>query len=425
MLKFILNKKKDQYIIDFDILVEPEITKFKEFKQFLNLFLSKKDTSIIKNDKKEIKQIAGNLSSFLEIIDEVFPNNLAKNQKELLSYYLSKNPSHKQGLEINFHQKPFDSPFRYWSFILKQDNFIDYFFNRINWYAGPKNEFVTSFPLHVDIESSSSCNMNCPMCYRSGLKETGHMDMDLFKKAVDECAEHNIFSIRLSWRGETLSHPRIKEMIAYSTKKIKNVSFLTNAFYLNDDIIDCLIENKVSYIAVSFDGIDNIYETIRYPAKFEENYQKLNTLISKRNAQKSNLPQIRLCTIWPAIKENPQAYYDRMKYVSDYIVQNPYINFAGPMTIKKDFICQYPWERIVIAFNGKTQCCTGWNADDIILGNIKDMTIYKMWHSDMMNQIRKIHKNGKRMDLNSCAKCRHGSVGDPNVNIYEIIKRKY
>ena len=114
-----------------------------------------------------------------------------------------------------------------------------------------------------------------------------------------------------------------------------------------------------------------------------------------------------------------------MKKVSDYIVYNPYINFKGPMQIKPDFICQYPWERIVIAFNGKAQCCTGWNAADIILGNVKDNTIYEMWNSDLMNKIRDKHAECRRMEFNSCANCRHGSKGEPNIEISEIVERRF
>ena len=114
-----------------------------------------------------------------------------------------------------------------------------------------------------------------------------------------------------------------------------------------------------------------------------------------------------------------------MKKVSDYIVCNPYINFKGPMKRKPEFICQYPWERIVIGFNGQTQCCTGWNADDIILGNIEDSSIYQMWHSDQMNNIRKIHTAECRMDLSSCANCRHGAQGDPDISIWEIAERRF
>ena len=57
---------------------------------------------------------------------------------------------------------------------------------------------------------------------------------------------------------------------------------MTNAFYINDDMIDCFIENQVSYVAVSFDGIGKIYESIRHPAKFRESYQKLTMLKNKK-----------------------------------------------------------------------------------------------------------------------------------------------
>jgi radical SAM protein with 4Fe4S-binding SPASM domain len=188
---------------------------------------------------------------------------------------------------------------------------------------------------------------------------------------------------------------------------------------------DCFIECGVSYIAVSFDGIGETYEAIRHPAKFSENNQRLAYLQERKKIRRKHLPQIRLCTIWPAIKDNPTAYTETMSKVSDYIVCNPYINFKGPMKLKPTFICQYPWERIVIAYNGNAQCCTGWNADDIILGNTEETPIGEMWHGTTMHRIRQLHAAGKRMELSSCANCRHGSESDPDINISDIIDRRY
>ncbi len=217
----------------------------------------------------------------------------------------------------------------------------------------------------------------------------------------------------------------IKEMISYSSARIKNVSFLTNAFFLDTEMIDCFIASGLSYVAVSFDGINKTYESIRHPAKFDENYQRLANLKDRKKETGSKLPQVRLCTIWPAIKSDPDAYTQTMGEVSDYMVCNPYINFKGPMSVKEDFICQYPWERIVIGFDGQTQCCTGWNATDIMLGNIKETTIKEMWHSDLMNEIRKVHAQGRRMELESCASCRHGSESQTDMDIWDIVKRRY
>jgi radical SAM protein with 4Fe4S-binding SPASM domain len=359
-------------------------------------------------------------------IENALPGKDAAFQLEVLDrLFESGGVEQGEGLQVNFHQNPFDTPERFWRFHLSQGNFTSFVFNRVNWYMAPKNQITTPFPLHVDLESASTCNMNCPMCYRRGLKETGQMDMELFKKLVDECAAEGVFSIRLSWRGETLTHPRIKEMIAYACERIPNVSFLTNAFFIDEGMAECFIDCGVSYVAVSFDGIGEIYEKVRAPASFEENRLRLERLKRMRDGNGSRLPQIRLCTIWPAVKDNPEAYTEAMRPVSDYMVCNPYINFMGPMRIKPDFICQYPWERLVVGFNGDVQCCTGWEADDIILGNAWHGSLKQMWHSDSMEQIRRIHSEGRRMNLASCARCRHGSKGDENADIDEILQRRW
>ena len=274
--------KSDKLKIEFDFSIPHSVENFDELGFLLQNINECASTDFL-YEHGELKGFTVARNDWVELIDRILPVEEARLQQSIIDDLLRLNLNKQgPGLEINFHQNPFDTPARYWNFILNQGNFIDYFFNRINWYMGPKNGIVTPFPLHVDIESASTCNMNCPMCYRDIMKESGQMEFDVFKKAVDECAENNVFSIRLSWRGETLTHPMIKEMISYATSRIKNVSFLTNAFYLDENMVDCFIENRVSYIAVSFDGIGKIYESIRHPAKFEENYKRLAMLLKKK-----------------------------------------------------------------------------------------------------------------------------------------------
>jgi MoaA/NifB/PqqE/SkfB family radical SAM enzyme len=364
--------------------------------------------------------------TLVEAFAPLLPPGVADCHRHCVAQLAKQSPAcQDEGLQVNFHQNPFDSPDRAWLFTLNQGRFTDYFFNRLAWHLAPTYKIVTPFPLHVDLESASTCNMRCPMCYRDMLESTGQMDMDLFHKLVDECAANDVYSIRLSWRGETLTHPRITEMIAYATARIPNVSFLTNAFYIDERISDCLIENKVSYVAVSFDGIKETYDAIRAPAKFEDSMARLHLLRNKREAAGSPLPQIRTCTIWPAIRHDPEAYQNSMSAVADYMVKNPYINFKGKMVLKEGFICQYPWERIVIGWDGVGQCCTGWNATDIALGNARNVSIRDMWHSERLQEVRRYHQNGQRMNIGSCRECRHGSQSAPDVSIAEILERRW
>ncbi len=329
-------------------------------------------------------------------------------------------------MKINFHQNPYDSPERFWKFYGKQGDFLSAFINRIQWYEYPLYHFVSDFPLHVDIETSSKCNMSCPMCFRKNLKESGQMDWETFCKVVDECKEMGIYSIRLSWRGEALTHPRIFDMIEYSIEKIPNVSFLTNTFLVTEKVADFLVDVGLSYIGCSFDGIGSIYNRIRSPAKFEESYENLRYLKSRRDKLGRAKPRIRVCSIWPAVSNDPQAYYDRMSKVSDLIVVNNYKNFSAPPAPIPDFVCQYPWERLIVAFNGRVQCCTGWNSDDISLGNVAEKSLCEMWHGDKLNRLRSLHREGRRLELESCSICRHGNeLTDQSISIEEIIERGF
>ena len=55
------------------------------------------------------------------------------------------------------------------------------------------------------------------MCPNKDLKkkDKGYMDMDLYRKIVDEAREF-IFDINLAHRGESLLHPEIVEAIKYA-----------------------------------------------------------------------------------------------------------------------------------------------------------------------------------------------------------------
>ena len=329
-------------------------------------------------------------------------------------------------VKINFNQKPYDSPERYWKFYGNQGDFLELLINRLQWYEYPKHFFVSDFPLHVDIEVTSNCNMNCPMCYRSQLRDLGDMDWDVFKKIVDECEDNGVYSVRLSWRGEPLIHPRIFDMVKYATAWIPNVSFLTNVFFVTRKVADFLIESELTYLACSFDGIGEIYELIRRPAKYEDSLAKLRYLKETRDRLNMKKPQIRVTTIWPAISNDPQAYYDALKPVTDMIVVNEYKDFSAPYDPIPDFICQYPWERLIVAHDGRVQRCVGINSNDLTLGYIQDGSLRDFWHSTKLNRFRQLHSQTRRLDSKGCKACRHRSKKtDQSVDIYEIIQRDH
>lgn len=319
--------------------------------------------------------------------------------------------------KINHHQRPFDSAWRNLRWTLGQGAPLANLWNRWQWYSYPNRGHVARFPLHVDIESTSECNLNCPMCYRSKLppESITSMDFALFKTLVDECAAHGLYSLRLSWRGEPLIHPNLVDMVRYAREQgIKNVSFLTNGVLLEGALAEALIDAGLSYLSVSFDGVYDAYDRIRKPSRFEEAYDRLRRFRDLKRRKGTRTPLVRVCTIWPAVAHNPHQYQEIMRPVTDKIVFNPFIDFFDdtPEPIE-NFVCQYPWQRISITSGGTILPCTGCSLNEgYPLGRAGETSIYDAWHGEKLRFLRERHRALARMEVPVCASCRHGVKKD-------------
>jgi len=315
---------------------------------------------------------------------------------------------------VNTFQKSFDRRRRNMLFILRQGSVIKYLVNRCKWHLYPKMNRVSGFPLHVDIETTAKCNLSCPMCpsrhvSKVRYKEYGHMDMGLFKRIVDECVRNKVYSIRLSWRGEVLVNPRLSECVYYAkvVKRIPSVSFLTNGSLLRGEIAEKLIDYGLDYISVSIDGMDDMYNKIRNPLKFNDIYVNLENFRKLKKDKGARKPLVRVTTLWPAIASDPTGFYDRIKDVCDKVVYNPLKDYSIIEPQRDDFICQFPWERLFIAFNGDVQPCSN-TKEGFVIGSVLRNNIKEIWHGEKMSQIRRLHVSGRRMEIFPCNRCSYG-----------------
>lgn len=210
---------------------------------------------------------------------------------------------------------------------------------RKNWEEYPKKLYVSKYPLLVDIELASVCNLKCPMCYTitDEFKQKVNakfMSFDLFKKIVDEIAE-DVPAIRLSLRGESTLHPKFIECIEYAKNKgIKEISFLTNGSKLDRENFIKMMKAGASWITVSFDGLREEYESIRRPLKYEENLNKIKEIKKIKDEFGSHKPVIKIQAIWPSIKNDPQEFYNTFEPYVDLIAFNPLIDFTRDQRIK-------------------------------------------------------------------------------------------
>ena len=80
-----------------------------------------------------LKGFSVHLPGWIRFIENIMSPEGFLFQKSILDDLMKQETKEQgNGLEINFHQNPFDTPARYWGFILNQGHFVDYFVNRIN-----------------------------------------------------------------------------------------------------------------------------------------------------------------------------------------------------------------------------------------------------------------------------------------------------
>lgn len=301
------------------------------------------------------------------------------------------------------------------NYLRGKGHLFTYISNRYQWYNYPKQHKLAPFPLHVDIEISSLCDMKCPMCYTTsdiykGTVKRTLMEMSLFCKIINESAQNNLFSIRLSLRGEPFLNPHILEMLAYTKKRgIKEVSLLTNGLKVDEGLFAKLVDSGLDWMTISIDGWGQVYESIRRPAKFEAIYRKIKNFAVIKKEKKSPKPVIKIQSVWPAVEEDPAYFYKLFKPYADEVAVNPLIDFLREdkdVAFIPDFTCPYLWQRMSIGADGNILMCQCDDMEEHLLGNAAKDSLYDVWNGKELNRIREIHiKHRGYLELRPCRHC--------------------
>lgn len=292
-----------------------------------------------------------------------------------------------------------------------EENYKEY---RENWIKFPKEQIVNEYPLLLDLELASVCNLKCPMCYTiteefKNKVNSKFMEFKLFKKIIDEI-EGKVPAIRLSLRGESTLHPKFVECIKYAKEKgIKEISTLTNGSKLKLEYFKKIVEAGIDWITVSVDGLDSEYEKIRKPLKFDEILKIITDISSYKKENNLHKPVIKIQSLWPAIKENPSKFYNTFEPITDLIAFNPLIDYLqkdSNIVYVENFLCPQLYQRLVVGADGLVMLCSNDEENDYIVGNANTESILSIWHGKALNRVREMHKqkNGfKNLDI--CKKC--------------------
>ncbi|KQC07027.1 MAG: hypothetical protein APR62_07220 [Smithella sp. SDB] len=145
-------------------------------------------------------------------------------------------------------------------------------------------------PVNVTFVPSWRCNSFCKMCEVTRRSSTEEMDIDEFKRIIDELADlgASVFSFM---GGEPFMREDILEMISYVKSKHLITQVSTNGILLSDkNLARKLIETDCDIITLSLDCKDPVtYRQIRGVDKFNEAVEGIRKTVYFRNLLKKNI----------------------------------------------------------------------------------------------------------------------------------------
>ncbi|MBN8993281.1 MAG: SPASM domain-containing protein [Rhizobiales bacterium] len=285
---------------------------------------------------------------------------------------------------------------------------------RHDWAENAKTQTVSDYPLLVDLELSSVCNLRCPMCYTISAEFRKHvdakvMDIEMFKRIIDEIGG-KVPALRLSLRGESTVHPGFIEAVRYAKKGgIKEISTLTHGGRLSLDYFKKVQEAGIDWITISIDGLKESYERIRHPLKFDDLLGKLKAIKDYKAEHGLVKPVIKVQGIWPAIENDPQGYYDTFAPLADLVAFNPLIDYLGNDTdieYVDEFTCPQQYQRLVIGADGLVMKCSNDEENREVIGDARTQTVHEIWHGPKMQAVRDMHLQPRGfMNSPVCRKC--------------------
>ena len=261
------------------------------------------------------------------------------------------------------------------------------------------------FPRRLEIELVSDCNLKCTYCPRHYLNELiGYMNIDLFKKIIDEAAEYPETILVLHRRGESMLHPNFNYMLNYVAGKFKEIQMATNCTLLNANKYEAIV-NGLDFISFSIDSPVNFNKT-RLPAKYKSVETKINNFLQfNKGRVKTQVSMVRTKdTLDSECKEFENIWkdkVDRVRIYEEHSTDGEFGSLSDPRKNRKP--CVMPIYEMLIYDNGVVARCNhDWDSDG--MGDVTKNSLQDIWINRKYLELREQHLSQKIIDP-VCSKC--------------------
>jgi radical SAM protein with 4Fe4S-binding SPASM domain len=271
---------------------------------------------------------------------------------------------------------------------------------------------ISEKPIHLGIEGTNICNANCIFCgYQYLDRPKTVLPMDLFQKGIDEFDAFGGGSVGFNpVVGDCLVDPDIVAKIQYarSKKNVGRIGLFTNGILINKIGAADLLASGLDDITISIGGFDDeTYRRIFRVDRWESVRDGIFALLQE-NAASGHRVKICLALrsdvpIWESLKKPAYQELKGHKFDLEFNIRHfdnwsgriEQEQLSGTMRLKevpqKREPCSVLYRALKILSNGDvTLCgCRDLNGDsELVLGNLRDRSLYEMWHDPRVEEIR-------------------------------------
>lgn len=298
-----------------------------------------------------------------------------------------------------------------------------------------------NYPLMILPQVSNVCNSRCVHCWFNAKpklrsrEKVNFMSPDLFRRIVDETAEHTKSRplVRVTGTGEPFLMPRLTELLVYACgKKNVRVAVITNGSLLTPDRAAKLLDAGLEAVEISADAADQrSYERIRKGLKFDILLRNIEFLLKYREQSGARTKILVSFVENPTVVDPDQVELFWKKRV-DNVIRRKYLTYGQISDrgySKVTYLppdqrvpCPYPFERMVILANGNVTFCNFDVADGFYMGNVNTKRIADIWRNDKFEAWRRLVLDRRFEDVPLCAKCEDWKYKSWKHNFFKVLR---
>ena len=317
---------------------------------------------------------------------------------------------------VEFEKRPFEVMAAHF-----EERFRRY---RKDWARTSEFSWLPDFPLSLDFEVNASCNLRCVMCvmgskgYVNPMAGEPMMDMGSYRRIMAEAETMGLPAVTFGFLSEPLLRSDLPEMIRLAREAgVMDIRLGTNGALMTREVSSRLIEAGLTRLEVSLDAFrPETFGRIRRGARLDRIVRNVQDFLELRSRADSDFPILRLSFLRLPLNEHELdefLFFWRDK-ADMFSIQEPIYFEEAPISkemvftqtpVRPGFRCAQPWQRVIIRSNGDVFPCCSLYGLGMRMGSIKESPIASLWRDALIDDLRRLHQEGRYQDNPDCFRC--------------------